>query len=224
VTRTSGPEGRSGATRGRGSVYDVLRQSILRGDIGPGAPLTESVLAATYDVSRTPVREALLRLEQDGVVRRTDRGLVVRERSPEEILDIYETRIVLEQTVARVAAERRTSMDLLTLRKHAQLSNHASPENVAQVVDTNRDFHRSIWRASRNEPLTDVLQRLELHVARYPATTLSHPGRLEQANRQHDEIVAAIERRDGDTAAEIAAQHFRDARDIRLELWEKDLS
>jgi DNA-binding GntR family transcriptional regulator len=221
VRTTPRPRGLGTAPR-RVSVYEVLRQSILQGEIGPGAPLTESVLAAAYDVSRTPIREALLRLEQDGVVRRTDRGLVVRERSPEEILDIYETRIVLEQTVARIAAERRSSLDLLNLRKHAQLASQASRKDIAEVVDTNRDFHRSLWHASRNEPLTDVLHRLELHVARYPATTLSHPGRLAQANQQHAEIVAAIERRDGDAAAVVAAQHFRDARDVRLQLWEQD--
>ena len=80
--------------------YEILQQAILRGELAPGQPLVETTLAARYNVSRTPIREALTRLEQDRLVERTDRGLVVRRRSPEQILDIYETRIALEATAA----------------------------------------------------------------------------------------------------------------------------
>src|SRR5690606_26282547 len=81
--------------------YDKIRDAIVSGELAGGTPLTESSLAAWCGVSRTPIREALLRLEQDGLIVRTERGPVVRSRSPEEILDIYEVRIALEATAAR---------------------------------------------------------------------------------------------------------------------------
>src|ERR1700754_1808293 len=81
--------------------YERLKQAILDGELVPGQQLVEISLAQWCQVSRTPIREALSRLEQDGLALRTDRGLVVRERSPEEILDIYDTRIVLEAMAAR---------------------------------------------------------------------------------------------------------------------------
>src|SRR5665811_1478321 len=106
----------------RVTAYEQLKQAIMEGELQPGEPLVEVALADWCKVSRTPVREALMRLEQDGLVQRGhrdlgDRGLIVRESSPEEILDIYDTRIVLEGRVAAVAAERRTSHELLSRRR-----------------------------------------------------------------------------------------------------------
>src|SRR5882757_42838 len=97
--------------------YDRIKQAIMDGELLPSEQLVELALAEWCLVSRTPIREALTRLEQDGLVRRTDRGMTVRENSPEEILDLYDTRIVLESRAAFVAAERRTTMDLRTMRK-----------------------------------------------------------------------------------------------------------
>ena len=78
--------------RSRVSPYDMLKRAILSGGLAPGQSLVETSLAEWCGVSRTPIREALTRLEQDGLVHHYDGGLVVRVRSPEEILDIYETR------------------------------------------------------------------------------------------------------------------------------------
>src|SRR5437016_3803193 len=92
-----------GRTRDRVSPYEQLVRAITSGDLPPGSPLIEVALAERFGVSRTPVREALTRLEQDGLVARGDLGLVVREITPEEILDIYDVRIVLEGRAASTA-------------------------------------------------------------------------------------------------------------------------
>ncbi|MGH3661167.1 MAG: GntR family transcriptional regulator [Micromonosporaceae bacterium] len=204
----------------RRSPYERLQQAILVGELAPGQQLVETTLAQTYEVSRTPIREALTRLEQDGLVVRSSRGLVVRERSPEEILDIYETRIVLEATAARVAAARRTQIDVITLKRIADRLERLESRDEDEMADANREFHRAVWRASHNETLADLLTRLDLHLARYPATTLSQPGRWEEANHEHRSIIEAIDKQDGTLAAELAATHFTKARDLRLALWE----
>lgn len=179
------------------------------------------MLAGWLEVSRTPIRAALNRLEQDGLVVRGDRGLVVRKRSPEEILDIYEARIALEETVGRMAAERRTAYDLRFLERLMDQSIDVADSDDARA-SANAQFHRAVWRASHNEALIDLLERVNLQLGRYPTTTLSYPGRWPQAMDEHRALVETIERRDGDRAREISFTHFVEARDIRLKIWNED--
>jgi DNA-binding GntR family transcriptional regulator len=211
------PAGTS-SDRDKRSPYDLIKDGILEGRFGPGYALVETTLAQTYEVSRTPIREALTRLEQDGLVQRSDRGLIVRERSPEEILDIYETRIVLEATAARVAAARRNQIDLITLRRISDQELNA-PVAEQDMAEANRVFHRAVWKATHNESLRDILMRLDLHLLRFPSTTLSRPGRWEESVAEHRQMLDAIEAQDGTLAAEIATKHFTEARDLRLAIW-----
>jgi DNA-binding GntR family transcriptional regulator len=206
------------------SPYEALKNAILSGEFKPGQPLVENALAEWCQTSRTPVREALRRLEQDGLIDIGERGLVVRERSPEEILDIYQTRIVLEATAAEVAAERRTEYDIRLLRLLLQKLADVPETNHDAMVESNQQFHRAVWKASHNDSLLDLLARLNLHLARYPGTTLGAPGRWTMARKQHEQLVNAIEKRDGAAAHRIALKHFTDARDIRLELFASEIS
>ena len=98
-----------------GSPYLRIRDAIIEGQFPPNTALVEQNLAEWCGVSRTPIREALRRLEQDGLVERSSRGLVVTNRTPEQILDTYEVRIVLEEAVARFAAQRHTQIDRIRL-------------------------------------------------------------------------------------------------------------
>jgi DNA-binding GntR family transcriptional regulator len=220
-TRLSDRSLPSGAER-KPSPYERLTQAILTGELTPGQPLVETTLAEWCEVSRTPIREALTRLQQDGLVVRSERGLVVRERSPEEILDIYETRIGLEAMASRVAAARRSHLDVLTMRRVADGLDGIDTSDHGAMADGNREFHRAVWRASHNESLSDLLRRLDLHLARYPSTTLSLPGRWEEGNREHRAILDAIDRQDAAAAHDLTAAHFTRARDLRLALWAQE--
>lgn len=202
--------------------YERLKEAILSGELAPGTQLVESALATWFEVSRTPIREALTRLEQDALLARDKNGLVVRERTPGEILDIYDTRILLESAAARFAAERRTSHDILLLQRLIRRWDTIDQNDHRAMMAANREFHQTVWKASHNESLVDLLGRLDLHVARFPATTLSAPGRWQQAGREHGRLVTALEHRDAVKAAQIAEQHFQHARDIRLKLWDTD--
>ncbi|MGD9988291.1 GntR family transcriptional regulator [Pseudonocardia sp.] len=204
----------------RPAPYERLRDAIVSGALEPGAQLVESALAEWCGVSRTPVREALSRLEQDGLVRRGERGLVVRERSPEEILDIYEVRIVLEATAARVAAARRTQLDLVRIERLMTALTEVDTSDPAEMARRNREFHKGVWAASHNESLVDLLGRLNMHLIRYPATTLSYKDRWAEALGEHKRLVAAIVAGDATEAGNIAEAHFSRARDIRLRVWE----
>lgn len=198
------------------SPYELLKQAILSGEFRPGQQLVETALADWCKVSRTPIREALRRLEQDGLVTRSDRGMIVPQRSTEELFDIYETRIPLEATVGRLAAERRTDHDLRSLQRAVKLAQDVDPGSTREIVEANARFHRAVRRASHNESLIDVLERLDLHLARYPQTALEAPGRWQTAHDDHVELLDAIVKRDGERAHQVALQHYTAVREIRL--------
>ncbi|OZM79534.1 GntR family transcriptional regulator [Pseudonocardia sp. MH-G8] len=214
----------AGAVRGGNALdpYAQLKESIYLGDLQPGEHLVETSLAQTFRVSRTPIRQALTRLEQDGLVLRTASGLVVRDRTPGEVLDIYEVRILLEAQCGRAAAERRTNNDIIALHQAHRRYVNATELDARGRVAANRSFHSIVWQSTHQLALIDLLQRVEVQLGRFPLTTLSYEGRWEETVEQHAELVAAIEARDGDRAAEVAGRHFSEARDIRLKLWENE--
>jgi DNA-binding GntR family transcriptional regulator len=206
-------------TPSRKSAYVRMKEAILALEHLPGEPLVETELARRYGISRTPVREALYRLEQDGLVQRGENGLIVRSRSPEEILDLYVVWIALEATAAEVACARRSDIDLVRIHSREKAFEASRDETPAVKATANRGLHHAIWRATHNESLQDLLERLDLHLGRYPETTLEHPGRWETSVAEHQQLIAAIEERDAETAAAIARRHLTAARDIRLEMW-----
>lgn len=203
------------------SPYEMIRDAILDGTYAPGAPLVELVLAEQCGVSRTPIREALTRLEQDGLVERGGRGLIVRQRTPDEIMDIYELRLVLETAVVRAAAQRHTKLDGVRIVNALRATESAGPEAMVETTD---QFHRAVWQASHNEALIRVLEQVRMQLARYPGTTLAFPGRWEAALAEHREIADAIFAGDAEKGGEAARLHFQHAGDIRIKLWENDLS
>ena len=156
----------------RTNTYQTAQARGAERAVPPGEPLREVQVAEWCGVSRTPVREALQRLEQDGLVCWDGPNLIVRRRSPEEILDLYSTRIVLESAAAGFAADRRTDHDLRQLRWALDRADSVAPGSIPEMVEANRAFNRRVWEASHNKSLVDLLERLALHLGRYPETTL----------------------------------------------------
>jgi DNA-binding GntR family transcriptional regulator len=200
------------------SVYARLRQEILAGELAPGTPLREIAIAERFGVSRTPIREALRRLQHERVLERGTRGLLVAEVSTTEVLQVYDLRILLEGDAAAQAAEARDQGDLLEL-KSLLARDRALVDPVDSLrLSTNLEFHAAVSAAAHNAVLDDILKRLSIHLIRTPHSTLSTGNRWAEALDEHASLVDAIERRDVDAAREIAAEHMRTARGIRLEL------
>ncbi|KAA5832114.1 GntR family transcriptional regulator [Saccharopolyspora hirsuta] len=196
-----------------------MRGEIVDGTFEAGAQLVELALAEKYGTSRTPVREALRRLEQDGLVERAERGMRVRTRSPEEILEIYEVRISLEATAAAAAAQRRSDFDLIRIRRAQTAMDNTATDDPPAMAAANRAVHEAIWVASHNGTIVDLLTRLNNHLTRYPATTLKVPGRWSEALAEHHALIDAIEQRDADLAHELARDHMTKARELRLQIY-----
>lgn len=204
------------------NVYTRIRDDIVAGALPPGEPLVEITMAGRYGTSRTPVREALRRLEQDGLVERADRGMRVRARSPEEVLEIYDVRIGLEATAGRWAALRRTELDLVRLRGAHQRMVELDPVDPTRMAEANRRFHEALWAAGHNGTLIDLLRHLSAHLTRYPATTLTRPGRWAAVLDEHARLIDAVAGRDAERAGEVAGEHMAAAREIRLRMAGED--
>ena len=210
-------------SRAQKSVYERLRVDILGGRHEPGVPLVEAALAEQYGVSRTPIREALLQLLRDGLVERAGRGVAVVARTPEEVLEIYEVRVLLESAAARLASIRRTDLDLSMLARAHERMEENSQADSATKARLNAEFHQQCWSASHNATLADLLRRVYELSGRYPERTLDHPGRWEAVLREHAELLTAIRDQDADAAEQIAHEHMAAARNTRLEMFAQSL-
>jgi DNA-binding GntR family transcriptional regulator len=164
------------------SLYHQLLEEVLEGRLRPGEVLVETALGKRFGVSRTPIREALRMLEQDGVLERVNRGMRVRQTSSEEVLEIYGVRTILEAAAARDAAAKRSDYDLATLDRIFGSMAEAKGATPLELAEINRSFHRAIWQASRNRTLVDLLERLTCAVTRPPPTSATGGGRKRLRN------------------------------------------
>ena len=189
------------------AVYKELRAGILDGSLPPGFWLDQKALADGYAVSTTPVREALRRLEAEQlVVVRPHHGPRVAPLSVQELHYLFKVRLELDPLAGRLAAElatdeQRAAVRQLLERKH---------ESAADRVFTNRDFHRSIYEACGNPVLIQVLQSLWNRCDRYRfLLSTSHDWEhVAREERDHEEMVEALERRDGDRLHHLLRQHI----------------
>ncbi|GAA1022288.1 GntR family transcriptional regulator [Acrocarpospora pleiomorpha] len=193
----------------------------MSGVFSPGDPLVEVALADRYKVSRTPIREALRKLQADGLVEQFARGYRVSQNSPQDILDLYDVRIALEQVAAQSAAERRTPYDLARLgRAHQALVDAvAAGDSVSASSACAHAFHADLWEATHNKTLISSLESLERRITAFSSSTLDSPGRGESIVAEHAGIIEAVAAGDAELAGTLAREHMARSRDIRLALY-----
>ena len=196
-------------------VYARLKLEISIGEIPPVARLVEATLAERYSVSRTPVRQALLALERDGIVVRDGRSLRVRALNTAEIIELYEIREMLEEHAARLAGRRHDHSDTIVLKHLVDRMATDLPKDSR--YDLNREFHAAIWRSAHHTVLLQTLERLYANSVQGLITTLATPERWNQTVDDHRAMVEAILARDEEKAANLVCKHLRTARDIRIQ-------
>jgi DNA-binding GntR family transcriptional regulator len=194
------------------SLYAAIHRQIIDGRLGPGAVLSEAELTSTHHVSRTPVRNALARLEHDGLLDRTARGYTVRQRSPEEVVELFEARIVLELAVAEKAASRRSVLDLARL-SHL-LERAESCDDRVEFIDLNTSFHVALREAAHNRAIVELMQRLDAQLAVYDSRVPVDDR--ESTLKEHQSILDAVGAGDASAARELMAVHVNRSRDLRI--------
>lgn len=199
------------------AVFQSLYRALQTGVLAPGDRLREEDIAGELAVSRTPVREALSRMQDRRfVVPAGGRGLLVRKLELNEVLELYAMREILEGAAARIAAAQITPSEILVLEDVQQKIDESADDYAAAAF--NRRFHEVIAQGARNRYLDISLAAIKDATLLLGDTTFSDPGRKETAGREHRQIIAGLASRDADAAEQAARHHIHEALKIRLKL------
>jgi DNA-binding GntR family transcriptional regulator len=201
-------------------AYVGIRQMILDGVMRPNRLVREAHLARRLEMSRTPVREALRRLQAEGYLRAIPHGgYAVIEVRQEDLVNVYEVRAALEGLGARYAAERASRADIAQLEDFLEAMEVAlEPRDDARLVRLNSEFHDSVAKAAKNRYLQSMLGNIRDVFERYRPQAVARPERRDAAHREHKQLLDAIRTRDGDRAEDLAKEHVHRALEIRLSL------
>lgn len=194
-------------------VFDRLETDILSGKYQHGEMLTELGLVGDLGVSRTPIREALRRLEQEHIIEMTPRGILVLGVSQKDLSDILEIRIRIEGLAARMAAERITEEEIEQLRETIELQEFYVPKrDAARINGMDSKFHLLIYRFSGSIPLYDTLMPLHKKVLKYRQASVENEIRSADSSMEHRAIFEAIAAHDPDLAEERMKAHIANAK------------
>jgi DNA-binding GntR family transcriptional regulator len=194
------------------AVYDEIRRRILTGVLEPSAPLNQDALAPELGVSVTPVREAVRRLEAEGLVRfQAHKTVIVASLSREELSEIYDLRLRLDPYAASLATTHATDEEVDEIDRLARTP--ASDDPVEQVA-LNRIFHRGIYSRCANGLLIEILDRLWERTDRYRIMLVSRDVDVLAAAREHVEISEALRARNPRTVARLTRAHIANARSL----------
>ncbi|CUH76601.1 GntR family transcriptional regulator [Tropicibacter naphthalenivorans] len=202
-------------------AYSLILEAIDSGVYRPGDRLVESELAERFGVSRTPIREALQRLETQSLLSRDGRSLIVSSLDHNQMAELYAVRTELEGLAARLAARHATEEEVQVLREMV-VEDKALLGDSAALARANRRFHKMIHLASHNRFLVQQLDLVHRSMALMATTSLAAQGRGEVALAEHQAIVDAIGRRDEDAAYKALRDHISVAFVTRLKLDAQD--
>ena len=192
-------------------IFNTLREAIIAGELKPGERLMEVHLADKMGVSRTPVREAIRKLELEGLVEMLPRkGAHVADLSIKDIMDVLEVRSTLDGLASSLSATRITDDEIKEL-KHilAQFVNYVEKDNMQGLIKKDVEFHDIIYRSSRNDKLIQISSNLREHVQRYRVIYIKDYSSSRELIREHAEICDAISRRDPEAAMNSAHRHIK---------------
>ena len=197
----------------RETVCEALRDAIRRGVLEQGERLMEVQLAEELGISRTPVREAIRKLEQEGyVIMLPRRGTYVSSLSVHDVKEIFEIRSALESLAISLATMRIEPEELEKLRALlVEIEGHIKREDIDKIVATDIEFHGLLYQVSRNERLVNIISNLKEQLARFRTLSMSYPGRLQETLEEHTEMVEAIANGDVSAARDAAEHHMERA-------------
>lgn len=191
-------------------VFENLREAILEGKLEPGQRMMEIQLAEQLGVSRTPVREAIRKLELEGLVVMIPRkGAYVADVSIKDIMEVLEVRVAIEGLAASLAAERMTDNELDELELlFYQFKQCYQKDDVEGMIQKDVEFHDRIFASARNQKLTQISQSLSEQIYRFRVTYISEYNKATALVEEHEALLEALNRRDAAKAYECATRHI----------------
>jgi DNA-binding GntR family transcriptional regulator len=206
-------------------IFEQLERDILSGKYARGELLTELRLSEELGVSRTPIREAIRRLEQENILEEAGRGVTVVGISMQDMLDMYEIRIRIEGLAAEWAAARISEEELTQIRETLELQRYYTEKGGShsdQIKNLDSQFHELVYRASGSRALTDTLIGLHKKMTKFRMASVSKQSRALQSVEEHEAILAALSTHDAAAAGEAVTAHVINARDRMREMGDED--
>lgn len=192
-------------------AYQQVRDAILSGALTAGQPIGQVEVAGRIGTSRVPLREALQRLEAEGLVTlRPRRGYIVTSLDPEEIKDIFDIRMILEERAGYLATLRATDEDIAAVEKLLRAMDNLSVKDARSAADfaeKNRAFHERLYAASGRTQLCRLMATLRTNVERYIRIGAQIAGNLKRVGQEHQQIFNAFKRRDAQTVGRLCREH-----------------
>ncbi|WP_213975042.1 GntR family transcriptional regulator [Tepidanaerobacter acetatoxydans] len=194
----------------RDLVFAAMREAILSGKLKPGERLMEVQLAEEMGVSRTPVREAIRKLELEGLVVMVPRkGAYVAGLTLKDVAEVFEIRSSLEGLAAALAADRITDEEVEALDNILkEISEAVAKGDIDKVIKKDGEFHQILFSASRNSRLAQMINNLKEQIDRFRVQSFSNPVRLKSVLSEHKEILDAIKQGDIENAEKLAKEHI----------------
>jgi DNA-binding GntR family transcriptional regulator len=206
-------------------IFEQLERDILSGKYPRGELLTELRLSEELGVSRTPIREAIRRLEQENILEEAGRGVTVVGISKQDMLDMYEIRIRIEGLAAEWAAARIGDEELNQIRETLELQRYYAEKGGShsdQIKNLDSQFHELVYRACGSRALTDTLLGLHKKMTKFRMASVSKQSRALQSVEEHEAILAALSAHDAEAAGEAMTAHVVNARDRMRDMGDED--
>ncbi len=204
-------------------VFTTMREAIINGDFKPGQRLMEVQLAEQMGVSRTPVREAIRKLELEGLVVMVPRkGAYVAGLSSEDVKEVLEIRAVLEGLAASLAAKNASAADIEQLQEIVEKFKVAAEEkDVVKLINFDSDFHDVMYRASKNKKLIQLISALREQVQRFRVAYFTKIRSTQTLIEEHKDLVSSIVNNEPDRARAIAEKHISTTEKLITSIEEK---
>jgi DNA-binding GntR family transcriptional regulator len=192
-------------------IFNTLREAIIIGELKPGERLMEVQLAEKMGVSRTPVREAIRKLELEGLVdMMARRGAQVADLSVKDIMDVLEVRATLDGLATALSSTRITQDEIKELKHvNSQFISFVEKENLQGTIKKDVEFHDIIYRSSRNEKLIQIASNLREQVQRFRVIYLKDFSSTKDIIKEHNDIFEAIQSKDSILAQNVAQKHIK---------------
>ncbi|MEM3515608.1 MAG: GntR family transcriptional regulator [Saccharolobus sp.] len=188
-------------------AYESILNYIVTGKYKPGSTLKEEELASILKISRTPIREALVRLEKEGVIIKNGKSYTVVPLSENDILQLYEVRIALESEAAKLAALRANEDDIYNILKiFSNIKNETSSDPLI-LANLNGNLHRAIAEASHNKYLIEILDNIRIKLKIVRVTLFISFQRRDEELKEHQDVIIAIKDRDPERAYNMMKRH-----------------
>ncbi|WP_189613107.1 GntR family transcriptional regulator [Pigmentiphaga litoralis] len=202
-------------TKASDRIRMEIEEAIKDGSLLPGESVDEAELALQYDVSRTPVREALLQLQAQGLLTSLPRGgMIVAKMDLQQLLSLWELLAELEGVAVRLACQRMTPEELDIIVRHHEASRKVvEADDVAGWQESNLRFHELIYRATRNPYLRQEVLRMRTRTGYYRRHAFAALGQIRNSFEQHRRVVEAFQKGDAESASSAMVDHMRPASD-----------